>query len=37
VFGDHLLERRRPAGHAAPLERVYADHAAVCVTFEFAA
>lgn len=34
VFGDHLLERRRAVGQAARLDRVYADHAAVCVTVE---
>jgi len=31
VFSDHLLERRRDA---ARLERIYSDHAAVCVTLE---
>lgn len=34
VFGDHLLERRRPADGRTPYERIYADHAAVCVTLE---
>jgi endonuclease/exonuclease/phosphatase family metal-dependent hydrolase len=37
VFSDHLLERRRPVEGGMPLERVYADHAAVCVTLELAA
>ena len=34
VFGDHLLERHRPAQAGTALDRVYADHAAVCVTIE---
>jgi endonuclease/exonuclease/phosphatase family metal-dependent hydrolase len=35
TFSDHLLERHRPAtGGSARFERVYADHAAVCATFE---
>lgn len=34
VLGDHLFERRRAAGGGVPLERVYADHAALCVTIE---
>jgi len=37
VFGDHLLERHRPAGHAVQFERIYADHAAVCATLELSA
>jgi endonuclease/exonuclease/phosphatase family metal-dependent hydrolase len=37
VFGDHLLERRRRADGGARFERVYADHAAVCITLELAA
>lgn len=34
VFSDHLLERHRPIEGGARFERVYADHAAVCVTLE---
>jgi len=34
VFGDHLIERNRSTESGTPLERVYADHAAVCVTVE---
>jgi endonuclease/exonuclease/phosphatase family metal-dependent hydrolase len=34
VLGDHLFERRRAAGGGVSLGRVYADHAALCVTIE---
>jgi len=34
VFSDHLFERRRVASSGARLERIYSDHAAVCVTLE---
>ena len=34
VFSDHLFERRRVANSGARLERIYSDHAAVCVTLE---
>ena len=34
VLSDHLLERHRQTEGGARLERVYADHAAVCVTLE---
>jgi endonuclease/exonuclease/phosphatase family metal-dependent hydrolase len=32
VFSDHLLERRRSDGSGAALDRIYSDHAAVCVS-----
>ena len=34
VLADHLIERRRAAEGAEPLDRIYSDHAAVCVTLE---
>lgn len=34
VFNDHLFERRRSADGGARLDRIYSDHAAVCVTLE---
>ena len=34
VFSDHLLERYRVADGGTPLDRIYSDHAAVCVTLE---
>jgi len=34
VFNDHLFERRRLTDGGARLDRIYADHAAVCVTLE---
>jgi endonuclease/exonuclease/phosphatase family metal-dependent hydrolase len=37
VFSDHLFERHRAAQGGPPLDRVYADHAAVCVTLELSA
>ena len=32
VFSDHLLERRRGTQVGVRLERIYSDHAAMCVT-----
>jgi len=34
ILSDHLFERRRVADGSARLERIYSDHAAVCVTLE---
>jgi endonuclease/exonuclease/phosphatase family metal-dependent hydrolase len=34
VFSDHLFERCRVAHGGTRLERIYSDHAAVCVTLE---
>lgn len=34
VLGDHLQERRRASAAGPRLDRVYADHAGVCVTLE---
>ncbi len=34
IFSDHLLERRRAAESGVRLDRIYADHAAVCVALQ---
>lgn len=34
VFNDHLFERRRLTDGGARLDRIYSDHAAVCVSLE---
>jgi endonuclease/exonuclease/phosphatase family metal-dependent hydrolase len=34
IYSDHLLERRRGAETGIRLDRIYSDHAAVCVTLQ---